>query len=128
MLHQRLTKDVHIHTYAYTAQDDSPKSTDEAQENKEEKNTAAQSTSNQEDNTSTATTPAKHATSPVCDDIRVSFEPVALELCARRVAAESGDVRKSLEACRLAAQAAVQQVGNDDQMILVRIEISCMCL
>jgi Cdc6-like AAA superfamily ATPase len=39
----------------------------------------------------------------------VRFESTALQLCARRTAAESGDVRKALEACRAAAREAVLQ-------------------
>jgi hypothetical protein len=55
-----------------------------------------------------------------CDELRISFDSVALELCARRVAAESGDVRKSLEACRLAAQTAAQQVCMQGCCVYVR--------
>ena len=38
----------------------------------------------------------------------VSFQDAALDLCARRVAAEIGDVRKALQACRQVAFVAVQ--------------------
>lgn len=84
-------------------------STIEAQENQEEQNSAAASTPHQDD-TTTAVKSVENAAPAVSEELRVCFDSVALELCARRVAAESGDVRKSLEACRLAAQAAIQQV------------------
>ena len=39
-------------------------------------------------------------------DALVKFDAAALDLCGRRMSAESGDVRKALQACRLAACAA----------------------
>lgn len=47
----------------------------------------------------------------ICDRLRDldAFEPKAVELCARKVAAVSGDVRRALEVCRLAAQLAERE-------------------
>jgi hypothetical protein len=83
-------------------------STPKAQENMQEQNTGFNTTAaSLELVIEKAPVPTEK---PQSDELRISFDSIALELCARRVAAESGDVRKSLEACRLAAQAAVQQV------------------
>ena len=38
-----------------------------------------------------------------------AFEPKGVELCARKVAAVSGDIRRALEVCRLAAQLAERE-------------------
>lgn len=38
-----------------------------------------------------------------------AFEPKGVELCARKIAAVSGDVRRALEVCRLAAQLAERE-------------------
>lgn len=53
--------------------------------------------------------PAQTPPSSPSSGARLSCDSTALELCARRVSAESGDVRKALEACRLACQAAASQ-------------------
>jgi origin recognition complex subunit 1 len=47
----------------------------------------------------------------ICDRLRDldAFESKAVELCARKVAAVSGDVRRALEVCRLAAQLAERE-------------------
>ena len=39
---------------------------------------------------------------------QIKFDLAALDLCARRIAAESGDTRKAMEACREAAKAVVR--------------------
>ena len=43
----------------------------------------------------------------------IKFDLAALDLCARRIAAESGDTRKAMEACREAAKAAVRSVAGN---------------
>jgi Cdc6-like AAA superfamily ATPase len=45
-------------------------------------------------------------------DVLIKFDPAALDLCGRRMSAESGDVRKALQACRLAACTAAGAAGG----------------
>jgi cell division control protein 6 len=62
--------------------------------------------------------PAAHPTAPqdpkipetltAPSETLIKFDLAALDLCARRISAESGDTRKAMEACREAAKAAVR--------------------
>jgi Cdc6-like AAA superfamily ATPase len=45
-------------------------------------------------------------------DVLIKFDAAALDLCSRRISAESGDVRKALQACRLAACTAAASSGT----------------
>ena len=49
-------------------------------------------------------------------DPEIKFDLAALDLCARRVAAESGDTRKAMEACREAAKAVVRAASASAAM------------
>ena len=75
---------------------------------------------------------AQPATTPPCSPtggVRISVDSPALELCARRVSAESGDVRKALEACRLACQAASAQAYSAGPIVpgqVAQVKISHM--
>jgi len=48
----------------------------------------------------------------VAVDTQIKFDVTALDLCARRIAAESGDTRKAMEACREAAKTVVRTAAS----------------
>ncbi|KAM0941439.1 putative ATPase, AAA-type, core, P-loop containing nucleoside triphosphate hydrolase, AAA lid [Dioscorea sansibarensis] len=53
------------------------------------------------------------------------FEPIALEFCARKVAAASGDMRKALDVCRSAIEvfeAELRSATNKEELDIVRFD------
>ena len=67
----------------------------------------------------------------VAVDTHIKFEVTALDLCARRIAAESGDTRKAMEACREAAKAVVRAAPislEPDAVLVVGIGVMAKTL
>jgi Cdc6-like AAA superfamily ATPase len=52
---------------------------------------------------------------------RIRFDSAALDLCSRRVSAESGDVRRALQACRQAAGCAAEGGGGGADVYVVGV-------